>query len=133
MFRRLVIFRSSGKRGKGKMSAVLDSLDETSLLPACAYGGIRSRKSLILHDHLSRRIFEPSFLKHTQAKAAVLLHSVLIKQTQPFAVQVEPTIFLKTSASISSVSPQKFSVSRNFLTVYKLLPSLEHVHQEIFT
>jgi hypothetical protein len=62
-----------------------------------------------------------------------LLHSVLIKQTQPFAVQVEPTIFLKTSASISSVSPQKFSVSRNFLTVYKLLPSLEHVHQEIFT
>jgi len=89
------------------MSKVLDSLDENTLPPACAYGGISWRKSLILHDHLSRRVFEPQFLKHTctYAKAAVLMHSVLIKHTHPFALQVEPTIFLKTSSSISSVSP----------------------------
>lgn len=59
------MFPSSGERGKSKMSTVLNSLDETTLPPACACGGISSRKSLILHDHLSRRVPEPQFLKHT--------------------------------------------------------------------
>jgi hypothetical protein len=43
------MFPPSGKRGKGKMSTVLNSLDETNLPPACACGGISSRKSLMLH------------------------------------------------------------------------------------
>jgi len=59
------MFPSSGKRGKGKMRTVLNSLDESILPPACACGGISSRKSLIIHDNLSRKVFEPQFLKHT--------------------------------------------------------------------
>jgi hypothetical protein len=58
------MFPSSGKRGKVKISRMLNSLDETTILPACACEVISSRKSLILHYHLSRRVFEPQFLKH---------------------------------------------------------------------
>jgi len=44
------------------MCKVLVSLDKTTLPPAFAYGGISSRKSLKLYDHLSRRVFELQFL-----------------------------------------------------------------------
>lgn len=100
------------------MSTVLDSLDETILPPACACGSISLRKSLILRDHLSHRVFEPQFLKNTYAKATVLQHSMLIKQTHPFAVQVEPTIFLKTSESISSILLSTFLCPEMSLYIY---------------
>ena len=58
--------------------------------------GSSSQNSGLLHN-LCRRVCEP-YLSYMDTNAPVLLDFLLLTQTRPFAVQVEPLISLEMSA-----------------------------------